>query len=179
MKQIIKRDNDGNQIVPTIPHADADKESHAPIKLDADVSPDTPIPDMKIENFLMQIVEQGITGTDNLFRVYCTCKFDTDKPIPIARNDMRTLLSTPRVRERLKYLRESEWELNRPNILQISRKFEELIDDEELKPNDKINALNSLAKLVGLFEKNEVDKSAKVAIIFNSQEMPPEVTIKQ
>ena len=73
--KVTKRDDTGKPIKPSIPN-DADTNADAPARvetaaiLDETQSPDVPIKDLKIESFLMQIVEQAITGTDNLFRIY-------------------------------------------------------------------------------------------------------------
>lgn len=169
-------------------YIDPDATNLAPVKADADVNisllddsttaPDVPIADNQVEAFLVSIAENAITGTDRLFVEYRRSSFPQDAPEAILKSRMRQILAKPRVRERLQYLRNLEWELNRPDILSISKRFEELIDDE-IRPTDKILALNSLAKLVGLLGQKEAPKQPQVAIIFNSQEQPKDVTITQ
>ena len=80
---------------------------------------------------------------------------------------------SPVVRARLKFLRDAEWELNRPNIQSIAKEFERIIDDEDLMARDKINALNSLAKIAGVIEqKTEQSNQSAVSIVFNMAEKP-------
>ena len=86
---------------------------------------------------------------------------------------MRKLMMSPVVRARLKFLRDAEWELNRPNIQSIAKEFERIIDDEDLMARDKINALNSLAKIAGVIEqKSEQNNQSAVSIVFNMAEKP-------
>jgi hypothetical protein len=85
---------------------------------------------------------------------------------------MRYLLHLTRVKARLTFLRQSELELNAPNTLSIIQKFKNLIDTEELKPADRINALNSLTKVAGLLDRAEKQPGSKIAIYFNSEEGP-------
>ena len=80
---------------------------------------------------------------------------------------------SPVVRARLKFLRDAEWELNRPNIQSIAEEFERIIEDEDLMARDKINALNSLAKIAGVIEqKTEQSNQGAVSIVFNMAEKP-------
>jgi hypothetical protein len=73
----------------------------------------------------------------------------------------------------LKFLRDAEWELNRPNIQSIAEEFERIIEDEDLMARDKINALNSLAKIAGVIEqKTEQSNQSAVSIVFNMAEKP-------
>jgi len=134
--------------------------------------PATAIADNRIEDFLSLIVEDAVNSTSDLYYRYRQCGFPGDAPERILKNEMRSLLMKPRVKDRLKYLREAEWELNQPTMLGICKKFEEIINEEELRPQDKIAALNSLAKIAGLFEGDRNRSSSQIAIIFNSKESP-------
>ena len=153
--------------------ADADSYLQLPTCVDADASPELPIQDKRIENFLDAIVENNCTSTDAYFSMYkkwmtpLSGKASDDKAM------MRRLMMKPLVRARLKFLRDAEWELNRPNIQGIARKFECLIDDEDLRPADKINALNSLAKIAGVLGESGVkDTTPHVTLTFNMSEKP-------
>ncbi len=168
--EINKRDDNGNIIDIALPK----KVSNTDITKETEAStPDKPLPDLRVERFLMEITENAITGTEKIFNVYKKCGFPVDMPIPAARNEMRKLLNTPAVKERLKYLKQSEWELNRPDIINISRQFEDMLSGgyEDLTPSDRIKALNSLAKLVGLLDRTEeVNQGTQVAVVFNGSE---------
>ena len=168
--EINKRDDSGQIIDVDLPkkiiNTELAKETEA-------LTPDKPLPDLRVERFLMEIAENAVTGTEKIFNVYKKCGFPVDMPIPAARNEMRKLLNTPAVKERLKYLKQSEWELNRPDIINISRQFEDMLSGsyEDLTPSDRIKALNSLAKLVGLLDRTEeVNQSTQVAVVFNGSE---------
>ena len=138
-----------------------------------DLTPDNPIPDKRVEMFLDEIVENDVHTTSeyyNLFKKHIT-------PITgrkeIDKANMRKLMMAPAVRARLKFLRDAEWELNRPHMQTIAREFENLINDEDLVPRDKINALNSLAKITGLIENTATQQtSGQVSITFNMAEKP-------
>lgn len=169
---------DPNADATDIATVNTDADANMALLDDTTTAPDVPIADNLVESFLVSIAENAVTGTDRLFVEYRRNNFPADAPEAILKSRMRQLLAKPRVRERLQYLRNLEWELNRPDILSISKRFEELIEDE-IRPSDKILALNSLAKLVGLLGQKEAPKQAQVAIIFNSQEQPKDVTITQ
>lgn len=138
---------------------------------EADNPPDTPIPDIRVESFLEEVVDRNIKGTDGYYNVYkrhmtpLTGDTRTDKA------NLRRMMAQPLIRARLRYLRESEWELNKPNIQAIATEFENIIYDEDLRPADRITALNSLAKLVGLFEQ-KTQAPTGVTVTFNMQERP-------
>ena len=140
---------------------------------DKDLLPENPIPDKRIEMFLDAIVECNAHRTDdyyNLFKKYLT-------PITgrkeIDKSNMRKLMMAPAVRARLKFLRDAEWELNRPNIQSIAHQFEEIIDNEDLMPRDKITALNSIAKIAGVIEqKTEGVSQGAISVTFNMAEKP-------
>lgn len=139
---------------------------------DKETKPDIPIPDNRIENFLDEVVDKNIRSTAGYFDAFrrhvtpITGDRRTDKA------NLRRMLLQPRVKARLQFLREAEWELNKPNIQGIASEFEALIESEDLRPADKINALNSLSKLVGLFEVKQQATSSGVTVTFNMQEQP-------
>lgn len=146
-----------------------------PICLNDDkATPDTPIPDVRIEKYLSEVVDQNISTTEDYYRAYKKYVVPVTGVSHIDKAAMRAMMMKPRVRERLKFLRDSEWELNRPNLLGITRRFEALIEDEDLRPADKINALNSLAKVAGLITKENEDGGGnnRVTVTFNMQERP-------
>lgn len=149
-----------------------------PICLNDDKAlPETPIPDVRIEKFLMEVVDQNISTTEDYYRAYKKYVIPCTGVAHIDKSAMRAMMMKGRVRERLKFLRDSEWELNRPTLLGITKRFEALINEEELRPADKITALNSLAKVAGLITKENDDGGGnnRVTVTFNMQERPREL----
>lgn len=156
----------------------ADMMAHADVCVpacvyDKDHVPTNPIPDKRVEMFLDDIVESNARCTDDYYQLFkkhltpITGRRDIDKA------NMRKLMMSPVVRARLKFLRDAEWELNRPNIQTIAKEFERIIDNEDLMARDKINALNSLAKIAGVIEqKTEQSNQGAVSIVFNMAEKP-------
>lgn len=143
-------------------------------------SPDMPIANMKVETFLCNIAEQSLHGMPALVDAYKRCGFNVDKPPALVRNDIRRLLFNKRIKERLAYLKECEWEINKPDLSSICKEFENILNEEELAMNSRITALNSLAKLAGLLENNQHKSDTKVAVIFNTSEKPPiDVKVEQ
>jgi hypothetical protein len=143
-------------------------------------APDMPIANMKIESFLCNIAENSLHGMPALIEAYKRCGFNVDKPSALVRNDIRHLLFNKRIKERLAYLKECEWEINKPDLSSICKEFEDILNDEELAMNSRITALNSLAKLAGLLENNQHKSDTKVAVIFNTSEKPPiDVKVEQ
>ena len=137
--------------------------------------PDLPIPDVRIEKFLAEIVDQNISTTEDYYRAYKKYVIPVTGVSHIDKAAMRSVMMKPRIKARLSFLRDSEWELNRPNLMGITRRFEALIEDEDLRPADKINALNSLAKVAGLITKENTgggNDSNRVTVVFNMQESP-------
>lgn len=137
-----------------------------------DVAPEIPIPDRRVEMFLDEIVERNITTTTGYYDAFKKHMTPITGRAEIDKSNMRTMMMSSRVRERLKFLRDAEWELNRPNIQGIARQFESLIDNEDIKPSDKINALNSLAKIAGLLEQKQDSGKGHITVTFNMQESP-------
>ena len=140
---------------------------------DKDHSPMNPIPDKRIEMFLDDIVESNARRTDDYYKLFKKHLTPITGRREIDKANMRTLMMSPVVRARLKFLRDAEWELNRPNIQSIAEEFERIIEDEDLMARDKINALNSLAKIAGVIEqKTEQSNQGAVSIVFNMAEKP-------
>jgi len=194
--KLTKRDPYGNKVEPkaettmdahndTITHDDTPMNPRVPVCIDSiiakinDDEPSVAIQDNRIETFLCSIAEGSLHGMAAMMNAYKQAGFNVDKPIPVVKNDIRRLLSHKRVRDRLKYMRDCEWDINKPDISLICKKLNEIIDDEELAVNAKITAINSLAKLAGMFEQNQHKSDTKVAIVFNTQEKPPDVEITQ
>ena len=191
-----KRDPYGNKIKPTKAnttmnaHNDNDMPTdvHTPVpvcmdKILATINEDKPsveINDNRIESFLCMIVENSLHGMTSMVEAYKNSGFNIDKPMPVIKNDIRKLLSHKRVKDRLAYMRDCEWDINRPDMSLICKKLNDIIEDEDLAVNAKITAINSLAKLAGMFEQNQHKSDTKVAVIFNTQEKPPiDVTVTQ
>lgn len=155
-----------------------DKDNDEPICVPAcvynkDLSPENPIPDKRIEMFLDAIVECNAHRTDDYYQLFKKHLTPITGRREIDKANMRKLMMAPAVRARLKFLRDAEWELNRPNIQSIVQQFEEIIDNEDLMPRDKITALNSLAKITGVIEqKQEGASQGAVSITFNMAEKP-------
>ena len=140
---------------------------------DKDHSPMNPIPDKRIEMFLDDIVESNARCTDDYYQLFKKHLTPITGRREIDKANMRKLMMAPAVKARLKFLRDAEWELNRPNIQSIAKEFERIIDDEDLMARDKINALNSLAKIAGVIEqKSEQNNQSAVSIVFNMAEKP-------
>lgn len=202
----IRKDNNGNEIKPTKitmntcsdKGNDEDKRVYDDKNMPTDVctgvldvkdalmcvkeneSPDMPVANMKIESFLCTIAEQSLHGMPALIAAYKQCGFNVDKPPALVRNDIRRLLFNKRIKERLAYLKECEWEINKPDLSSICKEFENILNEEELAMNSRITALNSLAKLAGLLENNQHKSDTKVAVIFNTSEKPPiDVKVEQ
>lgn len=202
----IRKDNSGNEIKPpdvtmntrADKGNDEDKRAHNDIHAPTDVctgvidvkdalmcvkeneAPDMPIANMKVETFLCTIAEESLHGMPALISAYKKCGFNVDKPPALVRNDIRRLLFNKRIKERLAYLKECEWEINKPDLSSICKEFENILNEEELAMNSRITALNSLAKLAGLLETNQHKSDTKVAVIFNTSEKPPiDVKVEQ
>ena len=140
---------------------------------DKDHVPTNPIPDKRIEMFLDDIVESNARCTDDYYQLFKKHLTPITGRKEIDKANMRKLMMSPVVRARLKFLRDAEWELNRPNIQYIAKEFERIIDNEDLMARDKINALNSLAKIAGVIEqKSEQSNQGAVSIVFNMAEKP-------
>lgn len=140
--------------------------------LDANSDPDIPVNDIRVESFLEKIVLDNLTDSNSIYDAFRRCGFSLSGNRSIDYASMRYLLHLTRVKSRLAFLRQSELELNSPNTLSLIQKFNSLIETEDLKPADKINALNSLAKVAGLLDRTEKPQSNKIAIYFNSEEGP-------
>ncbi len=139
---------------------------------DKDHTPMNPIPDKRIEMFLDDIVESDARCTDDYYQLFKKHLTPITGRKEIDKANMRKLMMSPVVRARLKFLRDAEWELNRPNIQSIAKEFERIIDDD-LMARDKINALNSLAKIAGVIEqKSEQNNQSAVSIVLNMAEKP-------
>jgi hypothetical protein len=140
---------------------------------DKNLLPENPIPDKRIEMFLNDIVESNARCTDDYYQLFKKHLTPITGRKEIDKANMRKLMMAPVIRARLKFLRDAEWELNRPNIQSIAKEFERIIDDEDLMARDKINALNSLAKIAGVIEqKSEQSNQSAVSVVFNMAEKP-------
>lgn len=149
-----------------------------PFKLDDEVvTPENPISDLRIENFLMNIIEANCTTADDMYQWYKKAGFNLTGERSQDINSMRVMMRKPRVRERLKFLRESEWELIKPNNLTLKHQFEHILHGEFTKPAEQISALNSLGKLSGDLNRKESTNPSgnKTVIVFNSAEAPKKV----
>ena len=140
---------------------------------DKDLLPENPIPDKRIEMFLDEIVECNAHHTEDYYRLFKKHLTPITGRKEIDKSNMRKLMMSPAVKARLKFLRDAEWELNRPNIQSIAQQFESIIESEDLMPRDKITALNSLAKIAGVIEqKQDTASQGAVSITFNMAERP-------
>jgi hypothetical protein len=140
---------------------------------DKNLLPENPIPDKRIEMFLDAIVESDAHSTSDYYDLFKKHLTPITGRKEIDKSNMRKLMMSPAVKARLKFLRDAEWELNRPHLQSISREFERLIESEDLTPRDKINALNSLAKITGVIEqKSDSTMQGAVSITFNMAEKP-------
>lgn len=143
---------------------------------DTDDLPEVPIADNRIEQLLSAIVDGKVVGASNMLHEYLNCGFPKDAPPYVVKNAMRVLLSKPRVKTRLAYLRKAEWELNRPDESYLCGKIEEILnsdnEDIPLRPQDKISAINAYSKLAGLDKAPTGQAAAKIVLQFNSQEAP-------
>ena len=169
--EIERRENTGEKVT------DADKyipEALPACINDTDADPTIPIEDKRIENFLAAIVDSDVHTTEEYYKLYKQEVTPITGVRRIDMNNMRTLMMKKRIRERLKFLRASEWELNRPTITDIARRLKYIADGEETKPSDAINALNSLVKLANLAETPERTTMGKINVVFNMQERPKE-----
>lgn len=137
-----------------------------------DAQPEMPIPDKRVEMFLNEIVERNISTTAGYYDAFKKHMTPITGRAEIDKSNMRAMMMTSRVRERLKFLRDAEWELNRPNIQGLARQFQNLIEDEDIRASDKINALNSLAKIAGLLEQKQDSGKGHITVTFNMQESP-------
>ena len=172
--EIERRENTGEKVT------DADKitpEALPTCVNEKDADPAIPIDDKRIENFLSAIVDEDVHSTDGYYRLYKQAMTPITGVRTIDMSNMRSLMMKSRVRERLKFLRASEWELNRPTITNIARRLENIAANEETRPSDAINALNSLVKLANLAETPERATMGKINVVFNMQERPKDVII--
>lgn len=153
-----------------------------PFKLEDElVTPENPISDLRIENFLMSIIENNCTTADDIYVCYKRAGFNLTGERSQDMNSMRVMMRKPRVRERLKFLRESEWELIKPNNLTLKHQFENILNDDYVKPSERLTAIESLGKLSGdLGKKNTTqNNNSKTVIVFNSSEAPKSVSASQ
>ena len=139
--------------------------------VDENAEPFTPIQDQRIERFLMRIVEGGITKTDHMYSIYKKAEFPLTGIDLQDKGTMRILLSKKRVKDRWNYLKESEWDIRKPTKLSLQIEYERIIDDPEVKPSDKLKALDGLTKLLGLADANELANNS-TTVIFNSIDKP-------
>lgn len=185
------REKTGERIADEYTYADAYApvyaDAHAPARKadgylpacvrEKDISPDIPIPDRRVEMFLDEIVERNICTTAGYYEVYKRHMTPISGRAEIDKANMRSMLMMQRVRERLNFLRDAEWELNKPNIQGIAREFERIIECDEIRASDKITALNSLAKIAGLLEQKQDTNKGHVTITFNMQESPKTIKV--
>ena len=143
---------------------------------DTDDLPEVPIADNRIEQLLSAIVDGKVVGAANMLHEYLKCGFPKDAPPYVVKNAMRVLINKQRVKMRLAYLRKAEWELNRPDESYLCGKLEEILnsgdEDNPLRPQDKISAINAYSKLAGLDKAPTGQAAAKIVLQFNSQEAP-------
>lgn len=139
------------------------------------VSSEEPIPDVRVENFMMDIVENGLIGVDALYCAYKKCNFVMEGTSTYDKNQMRVLLRHPRVKARLKFLKDCEFELTRVDARYISTKLKDIVEDDEVRVADRLTAINSLAKVSGVDGSVQQNQTSGVSIIFNCMETPKEI----
>jgi len=142
------------------------------VDIDTNGTPDMPVADERIETLLEYIIDENITKSVNMYNKYRTCGFPLVGHHITDINNFRVLMRTTRVRERLKFLRESEFELNAPTTQKLSTILEMVMDDDESQARDKIAAVNTAAKVLGIAKPAGSDSSARTIINFNSSEKP-------
>ncbi len=149
------------------------EQSHAPMVLaDEEADPHVPLADMRIERFLLEVVENGLNKPHQLLQAYIDAGFVTTGISYQDKNSMRFMMDKKRVRERLKYLRRLEWELQKPSRINIKNEYDKIIDDHEIKPSDKLRALEGLTKLLDGDEVGEQKTKTETTVIFNAVDKP-------
>lgn len=146
--------------------------------VDEEAEPFVPLADQRIERFLMLLVENHINKPEQMYNVYKKADFDLSGVEMQDKSSMRFLLAKKRVRERWSYLKQSEWELSKPSKTAIKAKYDEIIDDPDTRPSDKLKAIDGLLKLLGDLEGNNV-KSANTTVIFNASDKPRKAKINE
>ena len=71
--EINKRDDNGEIIDVDLPKKMTDTEL---AKETEALTPDKPLPDLRVERFLMEIAENAVTGTEKIFNVYKAAQED-------------------------------------------------------------------------------------------------------
>ncbi len=146
--------------------------------VDEEAEPFVPLADLRVERFLMLMVENHINKPAEMYRAYKEAGFDLSGIEMQDKSSMRFLLAKKRVRERWSYLKQSEWELSKPSKTAIKAKYDAIIDDPDIKPSDKLKAIDGLLKLLGDLEGNNV-KSANTTVIFNASDKPRKAKINE
>lgn len=131
-----------------------------------------PMADARIERFLMAVVEEGLNRPADMLKAYRDAGFTQTGVDFQDKNSMRVLLDKKRVSERWRYLRRSEWEIQRPSKIDIKRRYEEILDDEDTRPTDRLKALDGMLKLMGDVDEAAGKTKAETTVIFNAIERP-------
>ena len=143
--------------------------------IDEEADPFVPLADLRVEKLLMELVEHHVNKPEVMYRHYQQAGFELSGIHSQDKSSMRFLLGKKRVRERWAYLKQSEWELSKPSKTDIKAKYDEILDDEDTRPADKLKALDGLLKLLGDLENNV--KSANTTVIFNAADKPRKATV--
>lgn len=173
--QIERRENTGEKVIET----NADAIEHLPACLDdKDADPTLPIDDKRVETFLEWIVDSDAHTTEEYYMAYREYMTPITGVRHIDINNMRRMMMKQRVRARLKFLRASEWEINKPTIIGVSKRLDSIINEEQNKPADVISAINTLVKVANIGDANaDAHSGGKITVVFNMQEKPKDMII--
>lgn len=142
---------------------------------DEGATPEIPLADERIENFLMHLVEGAYDTAADIYDCYKDAGFTLTGKRHQDMNSMRTLMRKPRVKDRWKFLQQSEWELTKPSVLSIKKRLTELVDSD-IKPAELLAGIAQLAKLNHELEAKGNSQETKTMVIFNSCEAPKTIT---
>lgn len=173
--QIERRENTGEKVIDT----NADALDCLPACLDdKDADPAIPIADKRVEDFLNWIIDADAHTTEECYTAYREYMTPITGIRHIDINNMRRMMMKQRIRERIKFLRAAEWEINKPTIIGVTKRLENIINQEENKPADVVNAINTLVKVANIGDANaDAHTGGKITVVFNMQEKPKDVII--
>lgn len=133
--QIERRENTGEKVIDT----NADALDCLPSCLDdKDADPAIPIADKRVEDFLNWIIDADAHTTEEYYTAYREYMTPITGIRHIDINNMRRMMMKQRIRERIKFLRAAEWEINKPTIIGVTKRLENIINQEENKPADVV-----------------------------------------
>ena len=134
-------------------------------------APEVPISDPVVETFLMKLIELNPPTAATKYEVYKSAGFTLTGRRYEDMNAMRLLMRNPRVRDRFKWLQQSEWELEALNKVHFKKMIAAVMDDS-FRPQDKLTAISMLGDLCEVKDSKSSGGGNKTVVIFNASEQP-------